>query len=199
MYSNKQLFILFIILFSFACEDEVKNCELYSGRGNLISSNLITEYNEEVFQILIKDVYGFDPNEFDIQYDVKVYRVVYESLGSSGEPTQLSGAIYVPQLKTTKPLPTLKISHYTITQRGAVASISPNVSPQSLLGSMQGYYAIYSDGIGYGVSLEQASYVNKKASAISGIDLLRASKEFACKRDIELNDQLFTTGYSAGG
>ena len=199
MYSNKQLFILFIILFSFACEDEVKNCELYSGRGNLISSNLITEYNEEVFQILIKDVYGFDPNEFDIQYDVKVYRVVYESLGSSGEPTQLSGAIYVPQLKTPKPLPTLKISHYTITQRGAVASISPNVSPQSLLGSMQGYYAIYSDGIGYGVSLEQASYVNKKASAISGIDLLRASKEFACKRDIELNDQLFTTGYSAGG
>ena len=199
MYSNKQLFILFIILFSFACEDEIKNCELYSGRGNLISSNLITEYNEEVFQILIKDVYGFDPNEFNIQYDVKVYRVVYESLGSGGEPTQLSGAIYVPQLKTTKPLPTLKISHYTITQRGAVASISPNVSPQSLLGSMQGYYAIYSDGIGYGVSLEQASYVNKKASAISGIDLLRASKEFACKRDIEFNDQLFTTGYSAGG
>ena len=89
------------------------------------------------------------------------------------------------QVKKQKSLPTLKISHYTITQRSAVASVSPNVSPQSLLGSMQGYFAIYSDGIGYGISLEQASYVNKMASAISGIDLLRASKEFACEKNIK--------------
>jgi len=188
-----------IILFALACEDKVKNCDIYTGRGNLISYNLITEYNEEAFQILIKDIYGFDPNEFDIQYDVKIYRVIYESLGTSGETTQLSGAIFVPQLKSKKSLPTLKISHYTITQRNAVASVLPTVSPQSLLGSMQGYFAIYSDGIGYGVSVTQASYVNKQASAISGIDLLRASKEFACENEIELNDQLFTTGYSAGG
>ena len=133
---------------------------------------------EETFEILI-GVYGFDPSEFDIQNNVKIYRVIYESLGAKGEPTQLSGAIYVPQLNTKKAMPTLKISHYTITQRDAVASVSPNVSPQSILGSMQGYFAIYSDGIGYGVSVTQASYVNKQASAISGIDLLRASKEFA--------------------
>ena len=188
-----------IILFALACEDKGQNCDIYTGRGNLISYNLITEYNEEAFQILIKDIYGFDPNEFDIQYDVKIYRVIYESLGTSGEPTQLSGAIFVPQLKSKISLPTLKISHYTITQRNAVASVLPTVSPQSLLGSMQGYFAIYSDGIGYGVSVTQASYVNKQASAISGIDLLRASKEFACENEIELNDQLFTTGYSAGG
>ena len=188
-----------IILFALACEEKGQNCDIYTGRGNLISYNLITEYNEEEFQILIKDIYGFDPNEFDIQYDVKIYRVIYESLGTSGEPTQLSGAIFVPQLKSKISLPTLKISHYTITQRNAVASVLPTVSPQSLLGSMQGYFAIYSDGIGYGVSVTQASYVNKQASAISGIDLLRASKEFACENEIELNDQLFTTGYSAGG
>ena len=188
-----------IILFALACEDKGQNCDIYTGRGNLISYNLITEYNEEAFQILIKDIYGFDPNEFDIQYDVKIYRVIYESLGTSGKPTQLSGAIFVPQLKSKISLPTLKISHYTITQRNAVASVLPTVSPQSLLGSMQGYFAIYSDGIGYGVSVTQASYVNKQASAISGIDLLRASKEFACENKIELNDQLFTTGYSAGG
>ncbi len=198
-YNGKFLSILLIILFLLACEDETENCDLYTGRGNLVSSELITEYNEEIFEILIRDIYGFDPEEFNIENDVKIYRVVYESLGANGEPTQLSGAIYVPQVKKQKSLPTLKISHYTITQRSAVASVSPNVSPQSLLGSMQGYFAIYSDGIGYGISLEQASYVNKMASAISGIDLLRASKEFACEKNIELNDQLFTTGYSAGG
>ena len=82
MSNNKQLFILFIILFSFACEDEIKNCELYSGRGNLISSNLITEYNEEVFQILIKDVYGFDPNEFNIQYPIRLFCTMFASRGN---------------------------------------------------------------------------------------------------------------------
>ena len=196
---NKKIsLLLIIILFALACEDKNENCDFYTGRGNLISYELITKYTEETIKILI-DVYGFDPNKFDIQNDVKIYKVIYESLGAKSEPTQLSGAIYVPQLKTKKPLPTLKISHYTITQRNAVASVSPNVSPQSILGSMQGYFAIYSDGIGYGVSVTQASYVNKQASAISGIDLLRASKEFACENGIELNDQLFTTGYSAGG
>ena len=64
---------------------------------------------------------------------------------------------------------------------------------------MQGYFAIYADGIGFGVSETQAPFVNKRLSAISSIDLLRASKEFACENGIELNDQLFTTGYSAGG
>ena len=181
-YNGKFLSIILIILFLLACEDETENCDLYTGRGNLVSSELITEYNEEIFEILIRDIYGFDPEEFNIENDVKIYRVIYESLGANGEPTQLSGAIYVPQVKKQKSLPTLKISHYTITQRSAVASVSPNVSPQSLLGSMQGYFAIYSDGIGYGISLEQASYVNKMSSAISGIDLLRASKEFACEK-----------------
>ena len=195
---NKLVLLSTFILLALACEDKKVNCDLYTGRGNLISSELITEYTKETFEILI-GVYGFDPSEFDIQNDVKIYKVIYESLGAKGEPTQLSGAIYVPQLNTKKPMPTLKISHYTITQRDAVASVSPNVSPQSILGSMQGYFAIYSDGIGYGVSVTQASYVNKQASAISGIDLLRASKEFACENNIELNDQLFTTGYSAGG
>ena len=58
------------------------------------------------FEILIRDIYGFDPEEFNIENDVKIYRVVYESLGANGEPTQLSGAIYVPQVKKQKSLPT---------------------------------------------------------------------------------------------
>ena len=43
-----------IILFALTCDDKVKNCDIYTGRGNLISYNLITEYNEKAFQILIE-------------------------------------------------------------------------------------------------------------------------------------------------
>jgi len=197
---RKVIFIISSIIFGLSCgEKNNESCDLYEGRGNLISSKLIVEFTENAFKILIEDYYGFDASQFKIQNNVKVYRIVYESLGADGKPTQLSGAIYVPQVNENESLSVLKTSHYTITKRDAVASVSPNVSPQSILGSMQGYFSIYADGIGYGVSVTQASYVNKQASAIAGVDLLRAAKEFACENDIKLNDQLFTTGYSAGG
>jgi hypothetical protein len=197
---RKVIFIISSIIFGLSCgEKNNESCDLYEGRGNLISYELIVEFTEGAFKILIEDYYGFDASQFKIQNDVKIYRIVYESLGADGKPTQLSGAIYVPQVNENESLSVLKTSHYTITKRDAVASVSPNVSPQSILGSMQGYFSIYADGIGYGVSVTQASYVNKQASAIAGVDLLRAAKEFACENDIKLNDQLFTTGYSAGG
>ena len=197
---RKVIFIISSIIFGLSCgENNNESCDLYEGRGNLISYELIVEFTEGAFKILIEDYYGFDASQFKIQNDVKVYSIVYESLGADGKPTQLSGAIYVPQVNENESLSVLKTSHYTITKRDAVASVSPNVSPQSILGSMQGYFSIYADGIGYGVSVTQASYVNKQASAIAGVDLLRAAKEFACENDIKLNDQLFTTGYSAGG
>ena len=200
MMLKKIIFIISSIILVLSCEDSNnQNCELYENRGNLISYELISEFTEGAFKILIEDYYGFDASQFNIQNSVKVYKVIYESLGADGKPTQLSGAIYVPQLDKNQSLPILKTSHYTITKREAVASVSPNVSPQSILGSMQGYFSIYADGIGYGESKTQASYVNKQASAIAGVDLLRASKEFACENDIQLNEQIFTTGYSAGG
>ena len=174
---RRVIFIISSIIFGLSCEENNnESCDLYEGRGNLISYELIVEFTEGAFKILIEDYYGFDASQFKIQNNVKVYRIVYESLGADGKPTQLSGAIYVPQVNENESLSVLKTSHYTITKRDAVASVSPNVSPQSILGSMQGYFSIYADGIGYGVSVTQASYVNKQASAIAGVDLLRAAK-----------------------
>ena len=82
-FNNKLLLISIFILFALACEDKNENCDFYTGRGNLISYELITEYTKETFEILI-GLYGFDPSEFDIQNDVKIYRVIYESLGAKG-------------------------------------------------------------------------------------------------------------------
>ena len=70
---------------------------------------------------------------FDIQNPVKVYKIIYESIGVDGKPTELSGAVYVPQLEEKRALPTLKISHYTITERDAVASVRPMFHPRVYL------------------------------------------------------------------
>jgi len=132
---KKIIFIISSIILVLSCEDSNnQNCELYENRGNLISYELISEFTEGAFKILIEDYYGFDASQFNIQNSVKVYKVIYESLGTDGKPTQLSGAIYVPQLDKDQSLPILKTSHYTITKREAVASVSTNDSPQSILG-----------------------------------------------------------------
>ena len=108
---RKILFITISIFLGLSCEENNnETCDLYEGRGSLISYELIAEFSKGAFKILIEDYYGFDASQFQIQNEVKVYKIIYESLGTDGEPTQLSGAIYVPQLDGDKPLPILKTS-----------------------------------------------------------------------------------------
>ena len=64
----------FIITDDKYCEDKKVNCDLYTGRGNLISSELITEYTKETFEILI-GVYGFDPSEFEMHMNMSKYNL----------------------------------------------------------------------------------------------------------------------------
>ena len=193
---------IFVILLIISCEDNgdsEKNCNLYEERGSLVSSKRTFQYSKESIASLAKSFYGIDETSLNIENAIDVYSVVYKSIGPDDKPVELSGAIYVPVLDDGKAMPTLSIGHYTNTEQYSVPSVSPTTGPQGILGSMQGYFSIYADGYGFGVSDAQPSFVNKKVSAETRIDLLKASKEFACENDIELNDQLFTTGYSAGG
>jgi len=115
-YHNTRLIFAIFLAFCISCEDNDSednnsdvNCDIYSGRGNLVSYDQIVEFNKEAFEIVIKNIYGFDPNVFEIQNPVKVYKIIYESIGVDGNPTELSGAVYVPQLEEKRALPTLKI------------------------------------------------------------------------------------------
>mgnify|MGYP006864743408 FL=1 len=110
-YHNTRLIFTVFLAFCISCEDNESednnpednnsdvNCDIYSGRGNLVSYDQIVEFNKEAFELVIKNIYGFDPNAFDIQNPVKVYKIIYESIGVDGKPTELSGAVYVPQLE----------------------------------------------------------------------------------------------------
>ena len=64
---NKKIsLLLIIILFALACEDKNENCDFYTGRGNLISYELITKYTEETIKIL-KGL----KTRFEIHHDIK--------------------------------------------------------------------------------------------------------------------------------
>ena len=197
---RKYFYLIIYLFFMVSCEDtEEKNCELYEERGSLISAKKSFEFSKESIAYQAETFFGVDPATISIDYAIEVYSVVYQSIGPDDKPVEISGAFYVPVMEEKKAMPTLSVGHYTNTEQYNVPSVTPNVGPQGLLGAMQGYFTIYADGYGFGVSAKQPSFVNKKMSAETRIDLLKASKEFACENDLELNDQLFTTGYSAGG
>jgi membrane associated rhomboid family serine protease len=68
-YHNTRLIFAIILAFCISCEDNDSednnsdvNCDIYSGRGNLVSYDQIVEFNKEAFEIVIKNIYGFDPN-----------------------------------------------------------------------------------------------------------------------------------------
>ena len=68
---RKILFITISIFLGLSCEENNnETCDLYEGRGNLISYELIAEFSKRAFKILIEDYYGFDASQFQIQNEV---------------------------------------------------------------------------------------------------------------------------------
>ena len=75
-YHNTRLIFTVFLAFCISCEDNESednesednnsdvNCDIYSGRGNLVSYDQIVEFNKEAFELVIKNIYGFDPNAF---------------------------------------------------------------------------------------------------------------------------------------
>ncbi|MEA3492533.1 MAG: lipase family protein, partial [Campylobacterota bacterium] len=69
-----------------------------------------------------------------------------------------------------------------------------------ILTSLAGFVTLQPDYIGFGDSLaEYHPFVMKKSLASVTIDFIYAAKKFASDNGINLNGQLFLTGYSEGG
>jgi Dipeptidyl aminopeptidases/acylaminoacyl-peptidases len=133
-------------------------------------------------------------------YDVKQYRVTYQTLGSSNNLTNASGVIAVPQKPAGAKSPLLSFQHGTVFfDREAPSNDTAATSPVNILASM-GYVVIAADYIGYGESRgKEHPYLQKEPSAAAVTDFITATKQWLAEQRLPLNDQLFLTGYSEGG
>jgi alpha-beta hydrolase superfamily lysophospholipase len=164
----------------------------------LIKADLLGEYSTSQ----IKNRIGNRPEiGLFTKYNVKVYKITYNTLNVDNKLIQASGALIVPVVN--KPLPLISHQHGTITDSKQAPSAYGSGSESWTFGTVlasAGFIVAAPDYIGYGVSKDiPHPYEHASSLASASLDMLRASKEFFAKNKINFNDQLFLAGYSEGG
>ncbi len=130
-------------------------------------------------------------------YDVEVRKIVYSTLDVSGEPTVASGLLSIPI--TSCALPVFVYCHGTVFLKEDVPSRFNSEGFLGAAAASNGYVSILPDYLGLGDSPGLHPYVHANSQAEASFNMIRAAEEFCFLNDIELNGQLFLTGYSQGG
>lgn len=129
---------------------------------------------------------------------VHLYKVTYNTPDIDGNNSLASGLVAIPDVDAVYPL--LSYQHGTVGSREDVPSNLAG-DPLGILFSAMGYVTASADFIGLGDSPGPHPYVHAATEASAGIDILFAVQELLAQEDqtVQLNDQLFVTGYSQGG
>ena len=132
-----------------------------------------------------------------VKTGVKVYEVLYKTRWHDGSEIIASGYYYVPT-HIEKALPTLVMNHGTQLNREMEVSLS-GLQVGCIAFAADGYVALYPHYIGLGKGEKTHLYQIAESEAFANIDMLRAIRELNKELHIQLNHQLFITGYSQGG
>lgn len=136
-----------------------------------------------------------------LRYDVKVYKLVYNTKLPDGTAVKASGALIIPTASTA--LPILSQQHATILDDADAPSNFGSGSDAAFGGTLfasTGFILACPDYIGYGETKNLThTYEHRESLATVSLDMLRATKEFIKKNSINWDNRLFLTGYSEGG
>ena len=168
----------------------------YSFQGEIISTEFMDYMNIDQIQQNLDDTFGdYAP---EAQYNITLYKIVYETIDPFGNPTIASGIISFPE-NSNQAFPMISFQHGTVVARDNVASEN-GFNPLSLWLTSTGYIYIEPDYLGLGESQLMHPYCLKAPSGWSVIDMLRASKQFYIENsEIQSNDEIILAGYSEGG
>ncbi|MFN0015076.1 MAG: T9SS type A sorting domain-containing protein [Saprospiraceae bacterium] len=136
-----------------------------------------------------------------IQYGVKFYRITYTTTGVQGLPDTVSGLVVVPD-DATRVFPRVVYQHGTAGSKLGVPSFNVVSGGEGSIGNLfggMGYVALLPDYLGLGVSKGFHPYVHAASESWVAADMLRAFSAFAAQNGVNVNSQLFATGYSQGG
>jgi hypothetical protein len=159
-----------------------------------------------------------EPESDTTVFGYKAYLIEYETTDEKGESVVASGLMVVPsengldeagrkklEYMKAKGFSTVLDGHGTIfadEEAPTVEASMQNVPEGSpiILSSLYGFVTLQPDYIGFGSSAEHHHpYLLEAPTADSMLDFAKAAKEFAEKKGIPLNGQLYITGYSEGG
>ena len=142
-------------------------------------------------------------------YGYKAYKIPYTTTDEEGNSVAVSGLMVVPTgvpgVMNAAGFSLVSDSHGTIfADREAPTVIASGTnSPDGssvILTSLFAFVTLQADYIGFGDSNDHYHpFILKRSLANATTDFIAAAKEFAANNAINLNGQLFLTGYSEGG
>lgn len=129
------------------------------------------------------------------RYPVQLYRIVYRSQDIKGKAIAASGLLAIPDGKQSS-FPLIAAQHGTISSQSSAPSNRPR---QGIWEASQGFVTAVQDYIGFGSAADYSHpYLVPEAYVATGLDIIRASRQFAETHNIQLS-ALFLAGYSEGG
>ncbi len=135
----------------------------------------------------------------DAQFDVKLYKMLYETPDIQGNLDTASGLFVIPD-DPTGTFPLLSYSHGTVNDRNDVPSLLEGGSELAIIFGSMGYVTTAADFLGLGTARGIHPYVHADSEASASVDMMYAMQAYAeTDPAINMNDQVFVTGYSQGG
>lgn len=127
---------------------------------------------------------------------VDAYKITYASQNLDGSPVTLSGLVLVPGTCGLG-YPLISLQHATIFHKDEAPTAQ---GLEGYFEASQGFVVAVQDYHGFGDDADAIHpYLISKAYAVSGIDMLRATKQLASSNQVDVSKYLFLKGYSEGG
>jgi len=135
-----------------------------------------------------------------LQFDIDLYKMVYNTVDAHGQPTIASGAFLVPSNTSCTDFPILVYHHGTSLRKQDVPSSDIQETIIGKIFGAGGYFVLMPDYIGMGDSPGLHPYVHAESEATASRDMIRAAREFIMDSlQMVDNGEVFLTGYSQGG
>ena len=132
-----------------------------------------------------------------LEHDVTMHRASYE-MPFLGNDITVSGAMFVPDAPETT-FPVLVYHHGTTFKRQSAPSFKDDLTNLGYVMASLGFVVLMPDYVGLGESELQHPYCHAQSESDAGWQLVQSLVELSWELDVQLNGNLYVTGYSQGG
>lgn len=169
---------------------------LVNAQSTLIKYDLVESLSKEEMKEFYKSQ-GIPKLITPIITGVNIYELYYNTNLPNGEAVVATGMYYVPQDYPYE-VATMQYNHGTAMTNRTGLDYNGEGTICKIFAA-DGYAVAWQDYIGLGKADGFHPYQHLESEGQSGVDLLRAIRELNLIINLEVNDQLFITGYSQGG
>ena len=165
---------------------------------NLLKDSVLVHYSTAQVDSLFT-ANGLTNPLIPVTHGMSLHRIIYSTRNVQDNDTTIASGLLVVPDSISCPLPIAVYDHGTTTERNDVPSRQSYESVIAILLAELGYYAVLPDYLGLGDSPGRHPYIHAHSEATATIDMIKVCQTLASSLNVELNGQLFLTGYSQGG